>query len=1200
MRVSLCNVVLALIVSGSMSTAAPVALQEEAHVILVGNNLGSRMMKYGHFETELHLRYPDKKLTIRNMCDGGNTPGFRPHSARKNTKHWAFPGADKFNPNHTRGAGSGHNDTPDAWITRHKADVILAFFGYVKSFEGRAGLENYTQELDAFVKHTLAQKYNGTAAPKVVLVSPIAFQDLSATIDVPNGLLENVNLQIYGDAMRKVAAANKVGFVDLFTPTKKWFDGSPAPLTIDGSQLTDAGYAKLAPLIVNGAFGKSKAGVAKHRAGILAAVMEKNWVWHSDFKVPNGVHAYGRRYNPFGPKNYPMEFAKIRKMTVLRDQAIWAANQGKTFDLKSADAETGDLPAVETNFRGATTYKAPEKGAADLEIVDGFKIEQFASEKEFPNLANPVQMSFDNKGRLWVAVMPSYPHWRPGDAKPTDKLLIYEDTDNDGKADREIVYSDTLSIPIGFEFAPEGVYVSQGTDLILLRDLDGDDKADVKEIMLSGFDDHDTHHAIGAFVADPSGAFFMGEGVFLNSNVETSYGPVRGSDGGFFRYSPQRHRLERALQVAIPNPWGMAFDRYGQGFFLHTSGTAFCWMTPYRVKPQYGYNMRTKNLLTGGAARPTSGLEFVESRHFPDDMQGDVLYCNNIGFQGIKQHKMIEAGTGFTTEFRHDLISSKDRNFRPVDLEFAPDGSLYVIDWQNVLIGHMQHNARDPHRDHAHGRIYRITYPSRPLVKPASVDGASIAVLLDNLKLPEYRTRYRSRRELREHSAEKVLPAITTWVAALDKTDGEYDHHVLEALWATWGLNQVDESLLRQSLKSTDHRVRSAAVNVLHYNMHVSGSQALLMAAADDGHGRVRLETVSAASWIGQKAGVPVLDAVKRAELAAAPPAKKAVAAKKGGELRMKNSAYHVRAMDLGNAKVSSIEISKKGGILNLTEIEIMSGGKNIAKQAKATQSSIYSSKYGIEKMVDGDPLSLAHTKEGDKAPMMRFDFVEPVAISEVKITNRSGKLGARINGFGLIFRNGDKVVRKYTLKSAKKGSTVSVGGLSEWVGPAHMTALKTLNGEQVTDAPAEKVKTSLKGAAEKLYVKGHEIFNREGHCGTCHQPDGKGLVDSGFPPLAGTKWAVGDEVRLIKLTLKGLMGPIEVKGKAYAGHVPMTPFEGLLKDEEIAAVLTYVRNSFGNKASVVTPEAVKAVRASVKSRPGFYTPAELLKEHPH
>ena len=162
------------------------------------------------------------------------------------------------------------------------------------------------------------------------------------------------------------------------------------------------------------------------------------------------------------------------------------------------------------------------------------------------------------------------------------------------------------------------------------------------------------------------------------------------------------------------------------------------------VKPRYNVNLSAPDLLESNKVRPTSGVEFVSSRHFPDEVQGDAIICNNIGFQGAMQHAVTQDGeNGYKTKFRHKLFESPSVHFRPVDLEFAPDGSLYVIDWSNILIGHMQHNARDPKRDKNHGRIYRITYPSRPLVPIAKVDGASIPELLENLKLPEIRTRYR-------------------------------------------------------------------------------------------------------------------------------------------------------------------------------------------------------------------------------------------------------------------------------------------------------------------------------------------------------------------------------------------------------------------------------------------------------------------------
>ncbi|UWX55983.1 GDSL-type esterase/lipase family protein [Maribacter litopenaei] len=569
------------------------------------------MLNYGFFETEMQLRFPEDSLKIRNMCDGGNTPGFRPHSSRNSP--WAFPGAEKFQTELARNSGSeGFFPSPDEWLTQLETDIILGFFGYNESFQDPDGPENFKGELEAFIQHTKAQSYNGKNSPKLVLVSPIAFENLSQKMDIPNGENENENLRLYTQAIKEVSSNNQVPFIDVFTPTLEWFGGN-GDYTIDGSQMNEKGYEKFAAFLAETLTGITNVGSTAKRKSINKMVNEKNYYWHNDYKIPNGVHAYGRRYDPFGPDNYPYEKLKVKEMTAIRDTAIWSLLQNKDYDIARADATTTVLPEVETNYNPADegemiTYKYGEEALETLTVPEGYKVELFASEREFPDLANPAQISFDNKGRLWVATLPSYPHYRVGDAKPNDKLIILEDTDKDGKADRQTVFADSLHLPIGFEFAPEGVYLSQGTNLKLLTDTDGDDKADKIEIVLSGFDDHDTHHAISAFCADPSGAFYMAEGVFLHTNVETSYESVRGTNGGFYRYNPQRKKLERALQVSIPNPWGIAIDEWGQDFFLHTSGPTVNWMMPSTLKSIYGVaSPLTEDLIEEAhRVRPTS------------------------------------------------------------------------------------------------------------------------------------------------------------------------------------------------------------------------------------------------------------------------------------------------------------------------------------------------------------------------------------------------------------------------------------------------------------------------------------------------------------------------------------------------------------------------------------------------------------------
>ena len=988
----------ALLAAGTGASATePLKLAKDSRLVLIGGGLGSRMMSFGYFETEVQRRHAGERVFIRNLCDEGDTPGFRPHSGRPSP--WAFPGAEKYYPPRSKAKdrwGSGHTghgkfESPDQWLTRLKPDTMVAFFGYNESFRGVAGLDGFKAELGDFIRHTRAQKYNGVAPVQLALVSPIAFEDLSATHGTPDGTVANANLALYTAAMEDVAASESVHFVNLFTITQAAFDKSTRPLTQDGALLTEFGYDKLAPVLTDALFGKGE-GSGGDAAEVLAAVREKNWLWHKHFKIPNGVHVFGRRHGPFGPVNYPHELKKLEQMTTIRDQAIWAALEGKKFDIAAADARTHTLPEIKTNYRpggknGTVDYLYGDAALATMKVPDGYRIELFASEREFEHLANPVQMSFDNRGRLWVATMPTYPHYQPGDPKPNDKLIILEDTDGDGKADKETVFADDLHLPTGFEFAPEGAYVAQGTHLVLLKDNDGNDKADVREIVLSGFDDHDTHHVISAFCADPSGAIYMGEGTFLHSNVETAYGPVRSSNGGFFRYSPQRRHLERTTRLSIPNPWGTAFDEWGQAFFTDTSDPNLRWMTQGSAKVRYGdFSPNPPNLIEGKhRVRPTSGLEFVSSRHFPDAVQGDILIHNTIGFLGTKQHSMQDEGTGYVSKHRHDLLKCTDRNFRPVDMEFAPDGSLYLLDWHNVLVGHMQHSARDPLRDHVHGRVYRITYPGRPLVKPAAVHGAPIGVLLENLKLPEYRTRYRTRRELRGRPTETVLAALRSWAGGLDASDPRYEHHLLEALWVSWGHNATDAALLKRLLHAKDFHVRAAAVQVLRYSGHqVPDQGSLLAAAAADDHGRVRLEAIAAASWLDPSLGLPIVESAGK------------------------------RAVDA-------------------------------------------------------------------------------------------------------------------------------------WIKPVHDTALTHLKGLTIDAVPIAKVPAPtrpLGAEAQKLYTKGAEVYRREGHCATCHQDDGLGLPAAMFPPLRGTKWVQGSEERLIKLTLHGLLGPIEVKGKKYPGQVPMTQFK--------------------------------------------------------
>jgi len=1054
----------------SQAVAAPAAGER---VVFIGNGFAERDTYYGRLETELQLRFPAQQLLVRNMGRSGDTPAFRPHPAR--ASQWAFPGAEKFHPEYAQHNGRGFFSTPDQWLHHLKADTIVAFFGYNESFDGPGRAANYEAEVDAFVVHTLSKAYNGEAAPRLVLVSPIAFEDLSKTRDLPNGTKENANLQLYADAMERVARKHRLTYVDLFRPTLAAYRQTKSPYTLNGFAPTEHGYKEIAKLLADGLYGATPRVSKADEALVNAAVKSKDYFWNTDYAILNGVHTHGQRYNPFGPQNYPLEVLKSRQMTALRDELIHGVAQGKRTDLAVDDSKTVVLPPVPTNFAPSMKNGTPgnflsgEAAIEKMKVMPGFKVSLFASEEKFPDLKKPVQMSFDAQGRLWVATTPTYPHYRPGDALPNDKLLILEDTDGDGKADKQSVFADKLHIPIGFEIAPEGVYVSQEPNLALLIDDDNDGKADRTELILHGFDSHDSHHAISAYCADASGAFYLLEGRFLHSQVETPYGPRRCNDGGAWRFDPKSYRLER-VQADVSNPWGFSFDTWEQPFLSDASSGENWWALPLSAKVPYGVEQVKVEQFVPKRSRPTSGAEFVSSRHFPDALQGDFMIGNTIGFLGISLGKKSDDGAGFTGKANGDLVSSSDGNFRPVDLEFAPDGSLYFIDWHNPLIGHMQHNARDPNRDHEHGRIYRVTYPERPLVKPTQVFGASVAELLEALKTPEYRTRYRVRRELRGRTPAEVLPAVKAWAAALDPKDPAYEHHLCEALWATWAQNQPDAGLIAQLLKAKRFEARAAAVDVIRHSFwQLPNHVAWLNQAVRDEHPRVRLTAVVAATWLDNADGAKIaLEAFKL-------PVDRWV-----------------------------------GPVLNY---------------------------------------AMTYTLKDDVAALAA-----------------AGKLDLTDNP------NADS----YLKGTLKIGVPVAEAGTQS--------------------KPARK----LTAAEDKVFKLGREIYFRDAHCATCHQADGKGLENI-YPPLAKSNW-IDDDERLIKILLKGIWGPITVNGKHFdptKGVPPMMGFGGLLNDQEAAAVLSYVRLSFGNNGKFVSPETVKKVRAATQDRVNFYQTDELLKAHP-
>ena len=789
----------------SAAAAAAFDFRPGDRVCLIGNSLAERMQHHGWLETLLQSELAGQNLVFRNL-------GFPGDQVDKQPRSKGFPSQQEY-------------------LKHCKADVLFVFFGYNESYRGQEGLTEFRRNLDQLIEDYRSLRPNGASAPRFVLFSPIAHEDFGDR-NLPDGSANNRRLAQYREAIASVAADKSIAFVDLFEISQKLYDANAEPLTLNGVHLNERGNRLIGEAIASALLGRSVQFDEGDRS-LREAVVDKNWHWFNRYRATSGNDVWGGRSGlkfVNDQTNFEVlqhELVMLDVMTANRDRRIWALTQGK--DIAVDDGNVPPPIEVISNVGGGSRSSNPKKegslhylsgqeGISKLEIPEGFAVNLFADEQMFPELVNPVQMAVDAKGRLWVAAWPTYPKWEPL-KEMNDRLLILPDEDRDGVADRAITFANVHN-PSAIEFWNGGVLVASQPDILFLKDTDGDDVADVNIRYLNGIGSADTHHAANAFVYGPDGGLYWQSGIFLVNTIESPWGaPLSTGASGMYRFNPRRHTIAFHAENR-PNPHGISFDYWGYHYANDgTSGNA------KQVVP-HGTGFRMQELLKK-QVRPVPANGVVSSAHFPESMQGDFLILNTIGFLGIKQYTLERnPDTGKVWgEPKGNLLVSSDKNFRPTDMEFGTDGALYVADWQNVIIGHMQHNLRDPNRDHQHGRIYRMTAIGRSLQQPVPIAGASIQQLLDNLKHPIDGVRYRTRIELSGRNTDQVIAACQKWMQQFDPLKKEDAHHLLEALWLHQQHNVRNPQLLTQLLKSPEPHARIAAGTVQHFWYNVQTSQ---------------------------------------------------------------------------------------------------------------------------------------------------------------------------------------------------------------------------------------------------------------------------------------------------------------------------------------------------------------------------------------
>ena len=476
------------------------------------------------------------------------------------------------------------------------------------------------------------------------------------------------------------------------------------------------------------------------------------------------------------------------------------------------------------------------KGSTErTQVAPDLHLELFAGE---PDIAKPIFMAWDERGRLWIAETRDYPHNVKPDGMGNDSIKICEDTDGDGRADKFTVFADHLNIPTGFTFANGGIIISQSPRFLFLKDTDGDDKADVRVEIFTGWGINDTHAQANNLHYGLDNWLYGAVG--YSGFKGTVNGVEKQFAQGTYRFKPDGSALE-FLHQFTNNTWAESINQFGDQF----GGTAnnapmFFGGIPATIVPKGVRAMTAKRINTEdrnhtitpnyrqvdvmGGFTAAAGSAFIYSDNLPARLQGKAMVCEPT-MKNITLLDVQRDGAGYVANDGFPLVASTDEWMSPVFSEVGPDGAVWFSDWQNYII---QHNPtpslerggyaattgvggahENPLRDHARGRIYRLVWDKAQPAKITSLKGATTAQLVAALGDSSPFWRLTAQRLLVEGKHTEAAPALKLAV-----TDGT-PLNAIHALWTLHGLGLLDDTTHHAALVHPDAAVRRNATRAL-------------------------------------------------------------------------------------------------------------------------------------------------------------------------------------------------------------------------------------------------------------------------------------------------------------------------------------------------------------------------------------------------
>jgi len=543
----------------------------------------------------------------------------------------------------------------------------------------------------------------------------------------------------------------------------------------------------------------------------------------------------------------------------------FAANRSrKTYDFPIYTNKPPGKQITSNQLPATTPALAPEETEKKIQVPPGFEVRLFAAE---PEVVNPVAMTWDERGRLWVVELYEYPKGAPKGEKGRDRIKILEDSDADGKADKVTVFADGYSLATGLALGNGGVYLGVAPDLLFLEDTNGDDKADKTTVLKTGFGLEDRHELLNGFAWGPDGWLYMTHGVFTHSKVRdpNAHDPDGFGvqmDAALARYHPRTKKFE-VFADGTSNPWGVDWNERGDAFvsacviqhlFHMAPGGQYnrqggTWANPYG----YVGDLPSKGLPAIVDWRhyraAHSGICVYQGNQWPAEWRG-LVFLGNIHQSALNCDRLTPVGSTYKAEKESTLLGpagqallaksgekipegeewkfvgpgnflvSKDPWFRPVSVQTGPDGALWVMDWYDKYPCYQNAQADPEGVDREYGRIWRVVWvgdkpgkavASRPDVN-MDLKKLSSAELVKWLELTNSWQRRQAQRLLSERGRPEQPNDIAALVALAEGKGGNPGPSIVSRMAALAALSAtgfLSEQTLNQCSKDSAPEIRA-------------------------------------------------------------------------------------------------------------------------------------------------------------------------------------------------------------------------------------------------------------------------------------------------------------------------------------------------------------------------------------------------------